>query len=406
MDPLDVMLNLEHVIPYYQPVISADTQRVIGYEVSASFFGKNNEHNSLNWFFVDSQIPADFQLELSSYILNKVLDTYLEQHETFVLFINYNAKLLHENNGEVLLSNLETYADKGLDLSNIVIQLKDEDIVDEMDSLHALLKYMKAMGIQIAIDHVGQRNGSLEQLVTLKPNLVGIDTGFLKDDDLPHLYSYVHHSLSMLARKIGATLLFKGISTYNQLNYAWRNGGRYYQGTYLKQAEPDYVEPDCCKEKIERDFQLFVNYERKKMQAQLGLISLIHHQFITTLHALSPDDPYDKIIDSVGHACDDFVFRVYITNEEGIQLSSNAEKNQDGTWELNPAGKQKNWSWRPYFFENIIRMNLEKKGILSDLYTDIHRNEQIRTFSYPLTDDRYIFLDIPYDYLFEQEGLL
>ncbi|WP_217349552.1 EAL-associated domain-containing protein [Herbaspirillum sp. VT-16-41] len=69
-------------------------------------------------------------------------------------------------------------------------------------------------------------------------------------------------------------------------------------------------------------------------------------------------------------------------------------------------GRQKNWSWRPYFFESIVRMNVEKKGILSNLYTDIDRNEQIRTYSYPISKNKYIFMDIPYDYLFEQEGLL
>ncbi|GAF13889.1 hypothetical protein JCM19045_3175 [Bacillus sp. JCM 19045] len=51
-------------------------------------------------------------------------------------------------------------------------------------------------------------------------------------------------------------------------------------------------------------------------------------------------------------------------------------------------------------------MNVEKKGILSDLYTDIERDEQIRTYSYPISSNQYVFIDIPYDYLFEQDDLL
>ena len=33
MDALDILTDLENVIPYFQPIFSADEQRVIAYEV-------------------------------------------------------------------------------------------------------------------------------------------------------------------------------------------------------------------------------------------------------------------------------------------------------------------------------------------------------------------------------------
>ncbi|WP_156291843.1 EAL domain-containing protein [Oceanobacillus salinisoli] len=408
MDPLDIMMNLEQVIPYYQPVVSADTRQVIGYEVKAYYLDEEDEIQRLDWFFKDPSIPHDFQLEVNHWIQQKALDHFIsiKSDESLVLFINYNAHLLYKDDGETLLSLLQSYEKKGLNLNRIVIEIKEEQITEEMDSLRQLFKYMKTLGIQIALDDVGKTNGNLGRLTHFEPNIVKIDVSFLKDDALPHLYREVHYSISMLARKIGATLLFKGISTYNQFNYAWRNGGRYYQGRYLSPSKPHFAEIDSCKEIIERDFQLFVNYEKKKMKAQLELSNRINQQFSTTMQDIKGDAPYDEIIFTVGHACSQFAFRVYICSDEGIQLSSNAEKSKDGNWELHYEGRQKNWSWRPYFFENIVRMNVEKKGILSDLYTDIERDEQIRTYSYPISDNKYIFIDIPYDYLYEQEGLL
>ncbi|RKQ35915.1 EAL domain-containing protein [Oceanobacillus halophilus] len=407
MDPLDIMMNLEQVIPYYQPIVSADTREVIGYEVKAYYQEGEGERQRLDWFFKDPSIPHDFQLEVNSKIQQKALDDFLTaDSSSSLLFINYDARLLFKDDGETLLTLLQSYEEKGLNLSRIVIELKEEHITDEMESLDTLFKYMKTLGIQIALDDVGKTNGNLGQMALFEPNIVKIDVSFLKDDALPHLYRDVHYSISMLARKIGATLLFKGISTYNQFNYAWRNGGRYYQGRYLGQSQQEFAEEDSCKEKIERDFQLFVQFEKKKMKAQLELASRINKQFDETLPNIKSDAPFDEIIFTVGHACSQFAFRVYICNDEGIQLSSNAEKNKDGDWELHYEGRLKNWSWRPYFFENIVRMNVEKKGILSDLYTDIERDEQIRTYSYPLSEKSYIFIDIPYDYLYEQEGLL
>lgn len=45
--------------------------------------------------------------------------------------------------------------------------------------------------------------------------------------------------------------MFKNISTYHQLNHAWRNGGRFYQGNYLIRSGQEYVPIDCCQEKNE-----------------------------------------------------------------------------------------------------------------------------------------------------------
>ncbi|WP_085991111.1 EAL domain-containing protein [Oceanobacillus senegalensis] len=406
MDPLDIMMNLDKVIPYYQPVVSADTRQVIGYEVKAYYKDDEGEKQRLDWFFKDDSIPQDFQLEANSKIQEKALDDFLKTDPSLSLFLNYDARLLYEDDGETLLNLLHTYQDKGLALHRIVIELKEELITEEMNSLRQLFKYMQTLGIQIALDDVGKTNGNLGRLVEFEPNIVKINVGFLKENKLPQLYQDVHYSISMLARKIGATLLFKGVSTYNQFNYAWRNGGRYYQGNYLLPSQPHFAELDACKEKMERDFQLFVNFETKKMTAQLELTNRINKQFGATLQTIKPNAPYDEIIITVGKECTPFAFRVYICNDEGIQLSSNAEKNKEGQWELYYEGRHKNWSWRPYFFENIVRMNVEKKGILSDLYTDIDRDEQIRTYSYPIANNRYIFIDIPYNYLYEQEGLL
>lgn len=151
---------------------------------------------------------------------------------------------------------------------------------------------------------------------------------------------------------------------------------------------------------------MIVSYEQKKIHAQLQLANRLNQKLKFELDKIQTDEAVDEIALKTGRACTNYTFRVYICNSKGLQLSANAEKDEDGQWRLYEDMRNKNWSWRPYFLENIVRMKVEQKGILSDLYTDISRNEQIRTFSYPLSDDLYIFLDIPYSFLFEQEGLL
>lgn len=53
-----------------------------------------------------------------------------------------------------------------------------------------------------------------------------------------------------------------------------------------------------------------------------------------------------------------------------------------------------------------MRMRNLRKGFFSDLYSDLETGEMIRTFSYPMDDQMYLFIDLPYSYLYEQDGLI
>lgn len=78
---------------------------------------------------------------------------------------------------------------------------------------------------------------------------------------------------------------------------------------------------------------------------------------------------------------------------------------KDGEWIVMPDYYMKNWSWRPYFLENIMKMRFENKARLSDLYADIETGEMVRTFSFSIDDDNFLFIDLSYEYLYEEDVL-
>jgi hypothetical protein len=111
-------------------------------------------------------------------------------------------------------------------------------------------------------------------------------------------------------------------------------------------------------------------------------------------------DTYEEWLKVLSYEFQDVAFRLYVCDEDGFQKSSNIlRRNQ--SWILQTEYINKNWSWRPFFLENIIYMRMEQKGILSDLYSDIETGELIRTFSYLLNDKDFLFIDISHDYLYE-----
>jgi hypothetical protein len=149
---------------------------------------------------------------------------------------------------------------------------------------------------------------------------------------------------------------------------------------------------------------MYIAHEKKKLLAVYQLTERFQDKMQQVMTKCRKLETYDDMLPVIAEELSNGCFRLYICDENGFQKSSNyVKKNED--WILEPEYVKKNWSWRPYFLENIIRMSYEKKGILSDLYNDIETGENIRTFSYPIDNMHYIFLDISYSFLYERDVL-
>lgn len=404
LDALDVVLNKEKVLPFFQPIISADEQNVVGYE-SLARIKTEDGFKSLGWFFQDTSIPIEYRQEIDDHLQTIAFQNIVALKEKPFLFLNCDIEAMHHDEEERFIQKYNQFAKEGLKSERVVLEFKEKDIVGEVSRYKHFITYMKSLGFKIAIDGVGKYASNLEHIVQLKPDILKVDLSFLENDGFLSLYRDVLYSITMLSRKIGATLLFQGINDFSQLNYAWRSGGRYYQGYYFG-IPKEHLDETLPKIPLKKEFEHFINFEKKKINAVYELTNKMEQRLKKVLKNKRAANDFDNFALKVAKMMDEFAFRIYICDHNGYQLSANVQKSGDGQWNIQEEGRHKNWSWRPYFIENIVRMNFEQRGILSDLYTDIEKNELIRTYSYPIDEATYIFIDIPYQYLFEQEGLL
>jgi EAL domain-containing protein (putative c-di-GMP-specific phosphodiesterase class I) len=407
MDPLDVIANIEKVIPYFQPVFSADEHKIIGYEVLGRIVQNKGEAESLGSFFTGTDIPDEFKIEVDERVTRRALDQFLTADQEVLIFINRDARLIMVDHGASFLELLLEYKEKGIQMNRIVLELSEKTFLGDFEQLVHVLLYYKTYGIKVAIDNVGSSMGELDRLSQFSPDILKVDLSQLRNDAGNKLYKDILFSLSMLARKIGASLLFENIEINYQLQFAWLNGGRYYQGFYLKHPSPTLLERDILKAKLKEKCQDYIRYEKKHLEAGYRFADELHKamtQKISQMKRQSEED-YDFVLNELAITFTDKCFRLYICDENGFQVSSNILKVQ-GNWEIHQRFKGKNWSWRPYFLENIIRMRINKKGLLSDVYSDIDSGEPLRTYSYPFGNGLYLFMDLSYEFLFEEESLL
>ncbi|WP_027408307.1 EAL-associated domain-containing protein [Anoxybacteroides tepidamans] len=403
MDALDIVANLQHVIPYYQAIFSADEHRVIGYEVLGRYESEGSVF-SLGPFFHDETIPEEFRLEVDETVTKKALDYFLSNGDdsTFI-FLNRDANLLMLDRAESFLKLLFQYEEKGLSLERIVLEINEQHFKGDFNQLGHLLTYIRTYGIRVALDNIGEHSSNLERISLLDPDILKIDLRELRKTSTNYSYQDVLYSLSLLARKIGATLLYEDIEAAFQLQYAWRNGGRYYQGYYLAEPFPHLLSPDFLKERLRQECHHFIQQEKKKLQTLYNISEQFQLRITSLLMKYKKTANFNELITCLSTELGDACFRIYICDEDGFQQSANIFR-QNNEWKLQPEYCMKNWSWRPYFLENIIRMRSRKRGILSDLYADIETGETIRTYSYPIDERHYLFIDLSYSYLFEHDA--
>lgn len=402
MDALDVMGNKDKVFPYFQPIVSADKQQIIGYEVLGRI-QTDEGIKSLGFFFGDTSIPEEYILEIDTHIRNLAIDHYREHEAGECLFFNCNANQLLFNRGETITTSLEEYLQMGVPYERIVLEVSGYDLEeDDLRKLQHLLTYYRSLGVQIAVSHSGNTTSNIEKIAILNPNIIKINLCSLKDKEMPREYRDVLYALSMLGRKIGATIFFEGIEGHGQLKYAWENGGRFYQGYYIQKPGPAFIDRDQLKPLLAGEFHQFITHERNRLLSLYHLSKRFNEHLQKQIKSIKQND-WDEIVSQASRSLKDACFRGYICNEDGHQVSSNYYRNDEGRWELQPEYAGNNWSWRPYFLENIVRMKHEQVGILSDMYSDIETNELIRTYSYPINDTHYLFLDIPYLYLYDRD---
>ncbi|NRD78704.1 EAL domain-containing protein [Bacillus sp. BRMEA1] len=403
MDALEILSNLDQVFPYFQPIFSADEQRIIAYEVLGRY--KSEEQIiSLGSFFQDNEIPDEYKYEVDLLIVRKALEKAAKLEEDICIFLNRNADLLMYGSGEPFLQELLEFEKNGFSLRRIVLEISDHQYDGDLDQFDHLLQYYRTYGIKIAIASMNRESHYIDRIGQLKPDIIKINLEALKSTATGTNFNDVLYTLSLLARKIGAMLLFENIEMSYQLQFAWKNGGRYYQGYYLHPPSVEFLSRDLLKSRLKEKFHDFISYEKRKLEAVYVTTEYFQAQ-VQEVSAKNKKVSYVELFQALAKEMEGIAFRMYICDEDGFQKSANMFKGAEG-WYLQMEYLNKNWSWRPYFLENIIKMRNERKGILSDLYCDIETGETIRTFSYPISGSDYLFIDISYQYLYEHEQLL
>jgi EAL domain-containing protein (putative c-di-GMP-specific phosphodiesterase class I) len=396
MSVLEMLDKLDQMEILYEPIYSADGHRVIAYEVIGQIKGDNDFIN-IEQFTYDTGVPADIRAEIEHLLIQKSLQSVAHLIEDVGLFIPCNPNLLMSDFGESYFNLLKGVVKEEY-LPNITLVMVEHKYEGDIKQLHHLIRYIKTYGVKIALSEVGSQT-QLENLLMLEPAVLKINVGQL-NYNLWGAQNHAFATIRALAVKMGTLLLIENIETVYQLQHGWKNGARYYKGPYLQLPYKEFFSRDSLKERFRKECEQFITTEKKQLLQKYEEMKRLEKMICTIVEQVQPTSSNEEKIMQLAKSLKKCAFRIYICDSNGFQTSPNIRW-KDQQWEVQEEAKGKNWSWRPYFLLNIIKMTNDQKGEFSSIYSDIETGELTRTYSTALENEEFLFIDISYEYLYE-----
>ncbi|SNR92190.1 bifunctional diguanylate cyclase/phosphodiesterase [Desulfurobacterium atlanticum] len=218
------------VEPYFQPILSLRTGKIYGYEVLARIF---SEGKVLRGDYV-IDIANTFNLipEIDRIVFEKA-SKYLDKG--YKLFFNLSMKYFFKE-----LNNIwRMVKDRGLNSSNIVIEITESQKVMEMNVAKSIFQIFRDMDAKIAIDDFGSGYSSFSYLKRFPADILKIDGEFVKGAKRDKRDLTIMKSIVEVARPFRLRVLAEFIEDEEDYRLMKEIGVSLGQGWFIGKPKPE-----------------------------------------------------------------------------------------------------------------------------------------------------------------------
>ncbi|HEY0632880.1 MAG TPA: EAL domain-containing protein [Thermoleophilaceae bacterium] len=220
--------------PVFQPIVELSTGRVAGYEALTRFTGADPSRAPDLWFAQARRCGLGPALEAKALAVS--LSVPGRPAGTF----------LSLNVSPAALVSAEVAAVLPRDLSDIVIELTEDEVFSTDIGLDATLSALRDRGARIAVDDAGAGYAGLQQVVRVAPEILKIDRSLITGIDVDASKMALVEALARFASTTGAAVCGEGIETVEELRMLARADATYAQGYALSRPGPAWPEVDVA----------------------------------------------------------------------------------------------------------------------------------------------------------------
>lgn len=215
------------VIPFFQPLVSLSTGRVLGYEALSRFPDPPGRGPDA-WFAQAARCGLAGRLEAAA--LRAALGKPGRPQGAF----------LSINVSPTTLGSPEVQAVLPADMTGLVVEITEHELADDLDALEKELFDLRERGARIAVDDAGAGYSGLQQVMRIQPDVIKLDRSLVMNLHEDPAKEALIDSFVRFARRTGASVCAEGIETMDELKLLADLDVTYGQGYVLARPGPDW----------------------------------------------------------------------------------------------------------------------------------------------------------------------
>ena len=234
-------LDRDEFVVFYQPIISLESGRSVGFEALARW-----QHPDQGLVSPGVFIPVAEEIGLivgiGKFVLNdacRQFRLWLDQHPDSGLefvSVNLSAKQFAE---EDLVGQVErAVADAGLEPHHLKLEITETAVMDNAAHAIEVLQRLKELGTRLSIDDFGTGYSSLAYLNRFPVDTLKIDRSFVMNMTTDKEKLTIVETIIMLASKLSMQLIAEGVETADQQGLLTKLGTEYAQGFLFSRPVP------------------------------------------------------------------------------------------------------------------------------------------------------------------------
>ena len=239
----------QQIMPYYQPIINAETGQLVGLEALARWMHPAKGVLGPESFYAaleDPEISALLGKEMIRLVTGHMGNWKADK-------VPFNYVGVNINDGDLarkgfVLETAKAIADNGLYGPNLSLEVSENCIFgDKKDDYFEKLNLLKNAGCRIALDDFGTGYSSISQLKQVPFDTVKIDRSFITEIDQNKNDRAIVKALTDLSRSMNFKLIAEGVETDEQLETTKELGVSLIQGFLYAEPMPMSEVPSFIK---------------------------------------------------------------------------------------------------------------------------------------------------------------
>jgi len=232
---LRVAIQNKELSLVYQPQVDVKSNALIGAEALLRWHNKD-----LGTVAPDVFIPiaeeSDLILKIGAWVLKEACAQFKQWQESsgkdLKVSVNISTRQLMEERHFIKLVS-ETLSETSLAARSLELEITEHTLVDESRKAEGVIRHLKGMGVEFAVDDFGVGYSSLSYIKDFPLKCVKIDRSFLRRVPASTPDNNLVKAIIAMGHGLGLCVIAEGIETQEQLDFIRSHDCDMYQGYFF-----------------------------------------------------------------------------------------------------------------------------------------------------------------------------